>query len=824
MSWKDSCAVARVYLLDTLYHIDKLYDYYIPEPLRGQIEVGGFVVVPFGRTTRKFIALVAELCEESELAKLKPILSTINPGLVLDDEQRKLCAYIKDHTFCTMGDAVRAMLPTAAFSALMMTYAPDPDGESRLASQENDAVSVYHYIAKLKTATESRLVQHFGERVRELLRDMVRENLIRELPAGMGTEEKTVSMYRLCVSDETAAQMLSDGALKGEKQAELLRMLLENGTLAGSDLRQNGISGATCQTLIKRGLIEKEELPAVRDPFADVDSAAPEDQPMTEEQTRAFESIKALLDTGKPKAALLYGVTGSGKTRVMKAVIDEVIARGRTVILLVPEIALTPQTVRYFRSYYGSRTAVIHSMLSAGERYDAWRRMKNGEIVLCIGTRSAVFAPMQNLGAILIDEEQEHTYKSDSAPKYHAIDVARFRCAYHNALMLPASATPSLESYYKAEQGAYTLVTLENRYGSAELPRVHLADMRESVSRGELSPIGSELKQRLHETLEKGQQAILFINRRGYHRFLTCPLCGEVVRCPRCSVSLTHHAVRGNAAGGLLRCHYCGHQEAVMQICPSCGKPGLRHVGFGTQKAEEELHALFPEARILRMDADTTVGKMAYRSILEQFRSGQADILLGTQMVTKGHDFPKVTTVGVLSADGALYLDDYRAAERTFSLLTQVVGRAGRGKQAGEALIQTMSPHHPMLALVKEQDYPAFYRQEIVLRRALSFPPFCDLVSVTVSGKEEVEVAKVAASFAQAMEAACRENSDLPIQTFGPMEAPVYRLNEVYRMRLVIKCVLNQRTRTLLSDLLKACSGSFARRVSITLDPNPSSI
>lgn len=816
--------VARVYLLDTLYHIDKLYDYYIPDLLRDKVEVGGFVVVPFGRATRRFIALVAELAYESDCSELKTVINTINRHLVLNEEQLKLIEYVRSHTFCTTGDIVRAMLPGASFSALMMAYEPDPDALSRLSSQDNETIAIYNYIAKLKCAPESRLVQRFGRGVRDKLKEMVLSALIREHPNGMGIDEKTVPTYRLAIPAEKAAALLAGESFRGAKQAELIRLLLENGVMEGSELHREGISTATCQSLLKQGLIVREEISRLRDPFADLPPSPRADAPLTEEQAEAFGQLKALLDTGKPKAALLHGVTGSGKTRVMKAVIDEVISHGKSVILLVPEIALTPQTVAYFRSFYGERTAVIHSMLSGGERYDAWRRMKDGEISLCIGTRSAVFAPLPNLGAILIDEEQEHTYKSESAPKYHAIDVARFRCAYHGALMLLASATPSFESYRKAEQGIYSLITLRSRYGGANLPSITLSDMRPEVSAGNLSPIGSELKERLTEVLARKEQAILFINRRGYHQFLSCQVCGNVISCPRCSVSLTHHALRGNPDGGSLRCHYCGHAEAVPHTCPSCSAPALRRVGFGTQKAEEALKELFPEARIMRMDADTTAGKLSHRTILDQFRAGQADILLGTQMVTKGHDFPNVTLVGVLNADASLYLDDFRAAERTFSLLTQVVGRAGRGEKPGQALIQTMSPHHPMLESVKKQEYPAFYRDEIALRRALVFPPFCDLVSITISGEAESEVLTVAGKFLPWIEEYRASYPDVKLQIFGPMEAPIYRLNDIYRMRLVIKCILNARTREFLSLLLKSFTFSFGRRVSVTLDPNPESI
>lgn len=832
-STSPQATVCRVYLLDTLYHIDKLYDYFIPQPLRGSLKVGGFVVVPFGRVTRRFIALVSELSQTSSYeSELKPVLGVIHPNLVLTEEQMGLCMFLKEHTFCTVGDAVRAMLPSAAFTELMQTYEVIPEKRSQWEHLNTRMLTLCTYISHARTASISRLVQRFGESVKEDLGKLVEEGLLREVSSGREPEEKTVVCYSLAIPKEDAGQLLQSGRLKGQKQLALLRLLLSLDEISSAELRTHRISASTCESLVRHGLLRREETAAWRDPFADLPTepsvlSAP---PLNEEQTQAMETVRELLNSGQPKAVLLHGVTGSGKTRVMKEVIDEIIARGKSAILLVPEISLTPQTVGYFRAYYGERTAVLHSMLSAGERYDAWMRMKRGEIDLCIGTRSAVFAPLPNLGAILIDEEQEHTYKSDSTPKYHAIDVARFRCAHHGALMLLASATPSFESYFKAKQGIYTLITLRGRFGNAALPRVLLADQRVDAENGRLSPIGSELRARIQGVLDRSEQAILFVNRRGYHNFLSCPLCGQVITCPCCSVSLTLHMSHsfGNAGRNdpaQLRCHYCGHTEPVPQVCPSCGKPGLRHVGYGTQKAEEELHECFPSARIMRMDADTTAGKGAYREILDRFRAGNADILLGTQMVTKGHDFPRVTLVGVLNADGALYLDDFRATERTFSLLTQVVGRAGRGELAGEALIQTSSPHHPLFSLVQSQDFAAFYEQEIALRRALSFPPFCDLISLTVSGREETEVLRIAAAIdADRKRLLTEKFPDVTLQSFGPMEAPVYRVNEIFRMRLIVKCRLNAKTRQFFSVLLTEASRKYGRTISIALDPNPDSI
>ncbi|MBQ4064569.1 MAG: primosomal protein N', partial [Clostridia bacterium] len=421
------------------------------------------------------------------------------------------------------------------------------------------------------------------------------------------------------------------------------------------------------------------------------------------------------------------------------------------------------------------------------------------------------------------DEEQEHTYKSDMDPKYHARDIARYRCAKQNAMMLLASATPSVESFRRAEEGKYTLVTLKERYGNAVLPETVITDRRPDAKEGNTSPLGRELTERLADILERKEQAILFINQRGYHRFLSCPLCGNVLTCPNCSVSYTHHT--RSAGHGYLFCHYCGSKEAVPPKCPQCGNETMKHVGFGTQMVEEELERRFPQARILRMDADSTSTKFAYDTLLGRFREGEADILIGTQMVTKGHDFPNVTLVGVINADSSLYLSDYKANERTFGLLTQVVGRAGRGDRKGCALIQTYNPDHPVLKLSAEQDYEKMYRNEIALRRSLVFPPFCDLALFTLSSESETELMAAANAFARQFK---KINTDkypeVQAMVYGPMEAPVYKLNGIYRMRIVIKCRFNAPTRRLLSEVYADMSRSLGRKVGLSADINPTNL
>lgn len=575
-----------------------------------------------------------------------------------------------------------------------------------------------------------------------------------------------------------------------------------------------GASTTVLNNLVKKQIISFREEEIYRNPYSGREKTV-QNIELSVEQSRAADELSELALSKKACAALLFGVTGSGKTSVIKTVIDSVIGSGRTVIMLVPEISLTGQTVDFLCGCFGERVAVIHSGLSEGERLDAFKRIRAHMVDLVIGTRSAVFAPLDDLGMIVIDEEQEHTYKSDMNPKYHARDIARYRCAKNNALMLLASATPSLESFRKAEEGIYKLVRLNERYGDAVLPDVIISDLREETSRGNISPVGTVLRSELEKNLSRGEQSILFVGRRGYNNFISCKMCGEVIECPNCSVSLTYHRDHGSEQ---LKCHYCGYVREIPDICPKCGSEHLDRKGFGTQLVAEELSGIFPNARILRMDADAASGKFSHEHILNAFRDHSADILIGTQMVTKGHNFPDVTLVGVINADSALYLDDFRATERTFDLLTQVIGRAGRGKKAGRAVLQTYSPENDTIRFAARQDYEGFYSGAIKLRKQLVFPPFCDFVLIILTCEEEQAVMELSVRVDRRIrELLCGEYSDISAYIFGPMEAPIYRVNRVYRMRLILKCSAGKRMR----DMLRLIQLEFAKeKAQVNIDIN----
>ncbi len=742
----------EVYLLDAPYHIDRPFDYSCQEG----ILPGSIVRVPFGKSGRTRLGVVVnvkDVCDIPDGVTVKSIASCLSSIFALTPEMLGLCRFLKEYTLCTFGEAVRTVLPPGALS---------------------DSINI-----------------RYRKRA------------------------------RLLIDREALATLLSLGGRQGirsEGQRTALRFLADIGSADFDILKQlPGVTSTHINALRDKGVLAIDEDEDIRNPYSEYAKKRDTSEiVLSRAQTAAYETIDSLYSEDAPKAALLYGITGSGKTRVIMKAIDRTLSDGKSVIMLVPEISLTPQTVSIFCSRYGERVAVIHSSLSQGERLDAWRRIRRGDVDLVIGTRSAIFAPLDNVGMIVIDEEHEHTYKSESDPKYHARDIASYRCGKHKALMLLASATPAVESFYKAKTGAYTLVPLRERYGGARLPKAVIVDMREELRLGNMSPISQRLYNMLLDVKENENQAILFLNRRGYSSHISCKECGEVLECPRCSVSLTYHT----HAGGAMLCHMCGYRMPTPRACPSCSADALSFLGFGTQKLESEMSKYLPEMTVMRMDADTTTGKLAYDRMLDDFRGGNADILLGTQMVAKGHDFPRVTLVGVALADTSLHVSDFRAAERTFSLLTQVIGRAGRASDEGVAVIQTFQPANETIRLACHQDYDRFYEGEIALRRELSYPPFCDMVQLTLTADDEVNLSRSADELAAMVKAKLDgEYSNLPFIAYGPFDAQIYKLNEKYRKRMMVKCKLNSDSRRMFSELISEFSKE--RTVTLAIDLNP---
>lgn len=812
--------VAAVAVAAARYHIDKAYDYLIPASMGPAARAGVRVMVPFGGGNRLSEGIILSVSEEKTNGKkLKALAAILDPEPVVDREDIRLALWMRERCFCTLFDALRTMLPVGVWFRVRYTYRLEREEvRAGIPVKSEAAKTIVKLLEDLGGEAELEDIrQVLTEDPADTLRALVKKGvLLSESHEARFGGEKTVKAVELAVPAEDALELSAAKKSRAPLQSAVLELLAQTGSLDQKELCYfTGASSATVKALERQGVVVTAEREVLRRPGRASDVEPAEPICLNAEQTQAFRGLKKLLHSDKPQAALLWGVTGSGKTSVYIKLITECLQSGRRAIVLVPEIALTPQLVGIFMGHFGDRVAVLHSSLKSGERYDEYRRIKAGSVDVVVGTRSAVFAPLRDIGLIILDEEQESTYKSESTPRYHARDIAKYRCARGNALLLLGSATPSVESMHAAQTGRYHLFTLNRRYNTRPLPRVILADLREELRRGNTSGLSLPLVEQLQQNLAAGEQSILFVNRRGASRAVTCVDCGHVPGCPRCSVSLTYHSVNHR-----LMCHYCGYSEKVEETCPRCGGT-LKFTGFGTQRIQEELEQLLPEARVLRMDADTVTAGNPHEKILSRFARREADILLGTQMVTKGLDFENVTLVGVLDADMSLYADDFRAAERTFSLLTQVVGRSGRGSKSGRAVIQTYTPHNEVIRFSAEQDYMGFYRREIELRQALQYPPFRELFAITASGLSETAVMRVSTHMRDVLIGWSREQQ-VPMSVLGPAPARVTRVNNRYRYRITVACENNARTRLLLSSLIRQFSAARENRgVSVAGDLNP---
>ncbi len=809
--------VAAVAVENSAFSFDKPFSYLLGDE---ECSPGCRVLVPFGRGNKCRQGVVLAVTDYNGEEKLKRISQVIDEAPVLNDEMLKLVEWLKERTFCTYFEAAKAVLPSGMCHRTVTTYTAVPNVD--LSDCSADEKQIYGFLLSQKGYVEGeRLLKKLGfaPEISRLESMVKRGLLIRNYDSVRKTGDLTVKTVRLT---EGGREILETTEKLTKKQLDVLDVLSDIGTVSVKELCYfTGFTASVVQALEKKGFVEIFDNEIYRDPYENKTVTPQRNEIiLNEEQQKAFENMLGQYSSGEGGAALLYGVTGSGKTMVYLRLIDEMLDKGKNVIVMVPEIALTPQTLNLFMSRYGRDVAVFHSALSAGQRLDEWKRVRNENVRIVVGTRSAVFAPLENLGLIIIDEEQEHTYKSEQTPRYSAKDVARFRCAYHKALLVFSSATPSIETYAKAQAGQYTISRLTKRYSSSVLPEVRIVDMlTEALSQS--SNFSEELRARLQYNLENGKQSILLINRRGYNTFAECRACGHVLTCPSCSISMTYHH-----ANGRLMCHYCGYSEPFTDVCPECGSHDVRYSGTGTQKIEDELVTLFPEARILRMDADSTMGRYSHENKLKDFADGKYDILLGTQMVAKGLDFENVTLVGVINADQQLNNDDFRSQERTFDLLTQVVGRAGRGQYEGTAVIQTCNPENDVIQIAARQDYDAFFKDELKTRKMLIYPPYCDICLVGFVGENEPKVRVASQKFTDRFkEKLGNEYNDLKIIALGPMTARVSKISNKFRYRLILKCKNTKRFRTLMNELLKYTGTDRAYNdVSVYIDINPENI
>ena len=791
------------------YSIDKPYSYLVPESLAAAVP-GVRVMVPFGRGNKESEGLILARVQEPKLPGSKAIRQILDPEPVLDKAGIDLALWMRGRYFCTVFEAVKTILPAGLWYGLreIWSLAMAPEAARSAAVGIPGAWQVLDLLEKQGGKADIRVLRDaLGDGAEKPLKAMKKvEILTCETDAKRKIADKSHRMVELAVNTEDAYALTEPKRRSAPARYEVVNFLATAGRTPAAEVSYyTGASARTLKAMEKAGLIAFSEEEELRVPSLDDVEPGPEIV-LNEEQQRAFEEILGRVQAAKPSVTLLHGVTGSGKTQVYLRLVQETLALGKTAMVLVPEIVLTPQMMRKFSSYFGSRVAMLHSSLKMTERYDQWKRIRRGEVDVVLGTRSALFAPLKNLGLIIMDEEQEGSYQSENVPRYDAREVAKYLCVREKAALVFGSATPTVETAWAAEQGSYQKALLRRRYNENALPEVLIADLRQEILNGNPGLISTPLRQELEKNLAAGEQSILFLNRRGSSRMLLCGECGYVPQCPRCSTAMTYHS-----ANGRLMCHYCGHSEPAADTCPECGG-WMKHVGAGTQKVEEELRELFPEAGILRMDADTTAG--GHEEILQTFERERVPILLGTQMVAKGLDFENVTLVGVLSADISLYVDNYRAAERTFSLLTQVVGRAGRGGKTGRAVIQTYTPGNDVIRCAARQDYDAFYESEIRMRRLRRYPPFADLFTVTVSGTEEGRVLRAAVSVRETLRQLCRrpELAAGEPEVLGPAPAPVVKVNNRFRYRCTLVGKNDKATREMLAWLQKDFAKDSANR------------
>lgn len=774
---------------------DKPFSYCIPKTLLGKVEKGMRVLVPFGRGNRKRVGMVLKIepALESEIIKLKSIISVEDQEAVLNDEMLDLVQWLCDNTFCTYFDAIRTMIPSGMNINIKEHY--------ELIENINEKILSESEVEVLSTLKGTNNTDTVAEEIKSKGKGLVLESLVSKgyikytIDGKQNVGDSSIKMLEITNEYINCPEKFKLTI----KQKALVQVIKENEELSVKEACYlSGVGISVEKKLVDKGVVREFDYEVFRTvgngqkKTRDLEKVI-----LTKEQQEVFGRVNNKIHENKAHCFLLHGVTGSGKTSVFEKLIGECVRLNKQAILLIPEISLTPQTVSKFCELFGESVAVIHSSLSLGQRMDEYKRIKRGLAKIVVGTRSAVFAPFDNIGIIIVDEEGERSYKSDSSPRYSAIEVAKKRCRSHKAVLLLASATPSIESYYYAQKGVYELLEMKKRYSGSELPQVGIIDMGEERLEGNSSEFSNILIDEINENLQRHEQTILLLNRRGYHTIISCCDCHKPIYCPNCSIPLTYHKVNNT-----LICHYCGHSQTPVESCPECGSTRMSQMGFGTQKLEEQLEKFFPNARILRMDADTTMSRYSYEKNFKDFGTGKYDIMIGTQMIGKGLDFPNVTLVGILSVDKALYAGDFRSYERTFSLAAQVVGRCGRGDKKGRAYLQTFMPDHYVLNLAARQDYNAFYNEEISIRKALLFPPICDICVLGITSEDEHNAAAFASKVLLIIKSIVKSGVDFPLRVLGPVRCSYGKINGKYRYRLILKCKNTAKFRDFIREIL----------------------
>ncbi|MCD8390783.1 MAG: primosomal protein N' [Firmicutes bacterium] len=806
--------IARIVVDHRFKETDKVFDYLIPPELEDDVEIGSRVIVPFSKANTEIEGFCVEIKESTKVKNLKPVMRLVTDVKAFDGDMLAIIKWMREKYLVSYQDIIRTVIPSGSNikSEEIITLENDAETDDKRCGEIISILKDSGGRLEIK-----KIEKAAGFNARPKINEMIKAGVVsRSFKQTSAVSQRTQKHVRLLISEDAARDESAALIKKAPVQSRMIDVLAVNGGLSVTDLLSyTGGSKSTLDALVRKGFAEVYDEVVERSPFKDKTYTPTEKMPPTYEQQRAIDEITHSMKESEGRVFLLHGVTGSGKTEVFMQAIDYCISNGKTALVLVPEISLTSQMVSRFVSRFGARVAVLHSALSLGERYDQWLRIYEGGADIVIGARSAVFAPLKNMGIIIVDEEHSSTYKSEMSPRYQAKDVAIKRAEQCGAAVVLASATPCVESMYRARGGEYELITMKERFNKNKMPDIFIEDMREELKNGNKSMLSERLKSEIIKNIENKEQTILFLNRRGFSTFVSCRSCGYVAKCPNCNISLTY-----NRAGDALKCHYCGYTRANYKICPSCGSKYIRYFGGGTQKVEAEIKSVFPDIKTIRMDIDTTGKKQSHEKILERFETENIDVLIGTQMVAKGLDFENVTLVGVISADTMLNMEDYRSAERTFSMLEQVSGRAGRGKKAGRAVIQSYSPENEAIALVKEHNYIKFYENEILQRKLLWYPPYSEIVCIMFSSGSQTLAAQCAKFFAKEM--GSFDGGENKVAVLGPAPSAISKLKNKYRYQIIVKCSdcdsLNER----FEKARSACkSHKNYGTVSIVIDKEP---
>ncbi len=814
--------VAEVILNSITKATDCVYHYAVPQELSDRICVGMRVEVQFGKGNRYMEAYVIRLVAHSDFPNLKPINRLVDDISYFNDEAVRLAEFMHHRYFCSYAQALKTMIPLGVKSRYTRLVFLDENDVEALENACKNSLLATKIVAELKKCsplTMEQLTSNLGKtNIAQTLKSLTAKRIIHtEVSRSSGVKD-TVATYVSLDGDILDCWEFCDKfARSAPAQVRALEILCDSGSILLSELMELAdVSKAAIDGIVNKGYATYSKSVVRRDLFEDYSIAEVAKHILNEEQQKAVDTIFADVNQGVSSVFLLHGITGSGKTEVYLKLMEKTVEMGRQAVMLVPEISLTPQMVRQVISRFPDRVAVIHSSLTVKERFEQWKRIKENEVDVVVGARSAVFAPFDNIGLIIVDEEHENTYKSESAPRYHTSEIARFRSKEHNSVLVFASATPCVESYYKSQTGKYKLLELNKRATDAMLPQVTIVDMRQELEAGNMSVFSRELECAVRKNLNEKKQTILFLNRRGYSSFISCRNCGYAVKCPHCNVSLTYHK-----SSNRMICHYCEYMCEKPNLCPECGGKHIKQFGTGTQRIAEAVEKMFPEASYLRMDADTTSDRMAHERILSQFCNSDIDILIGTQMITKGLDFENVTLVGVLAADMSLNQEDYRAQERTFDLVTQVCGRAGRGKYPGRAIIQTYNPDNETLLLSSRHDYKTFYKNEIEFRSMLGYPPFCEFININFSDSDFDKTKTTAKEFYDSLCQIVRDRGlEEYISMFPPCQSAIGRINDKYRYRILARSRYNKGLYDALGSVYEKYSKS-AKYANIIIDVNP---